>query len=338
MDRARLLPVLVLLTSCAPHGAPPSPESGSITRLERFESAALGASRQYFVYLPSSYSTDRSRRFPVVYLLHGYAGDEAEWITHGSITRVADSLMAGGMPPAILVMPDGDRGYWVNWQQSPSYEECAASDELSEPAASGCAGQSRYGDYIAEDLVQYIDSTYRTMPNRSGRAVMGLSMGGTGALLLALTNPRLFGAAASLSAVAIPLATASGPCGTVIPSPLTFDAFEQGMGRPSPKWRKLWGTDTTAWWRHDPLRAAAHLRDTGQPPPALRLEVGRADPLAGGNCALDSALTSLGIDHEFVMWNGDHEWAAWRDHEAASLAWLMSQLAGNAPATTSDMP
>jgi S-formylglutathione hydrolase FrmB len=338
MDRARLLPVLVLLTSCAPHGAPPSPDSGSITRLERFESAALGASRQYFVYLPSSYSTDRSRRFPVVYLLHGYAGDEAEWITHGSITRVADSLMAGGMPPAILVMPDGDRGYWVNWQQSPSYEECAASDELSEPAASGCAGQSRYGDYIAEDLVQYIDSTYRTMPNRSGRAVMGLSMGGTGALLLALTNPRLFGAAASLSAVAIPLATASGPCGTVIPSPRTSAAYEQGMGRPSPKWRKLWGTDTTAWWRHDPLRAAAHLRDTGQPPPALRLEVGRADPLAGGNCALDSALTSLGIDHEFVMWNGDHEWAAWRDHEAASLAWLMSQLAGNAPATTSDMP
>ncbi|HET7603020.1 MAG TPA: alpha/beta hydrolase-fold protein [Gemmatimonadales bacterium] len=320
------------LAGCGASSVPAA--SRSLTTLGHFHSPALGVTREYFIYLPPAYSTDSRARFPVVYLLHGYAGDEAEWLTHGDISLVADSLIASGAPPFILVMPDGDRGYWVNWEESRTFEECAASDELGEPAASGCARRWRYGDYIAHDLIAHIDSTYRTVPDRAGRGVMGLSMGGTGALLLAFTNPRLFGAAASLSAVAIPLATTDGPCGTAITSPRTFDAFEQGMGRPSPKWRQLWGTDTTAWWRHDPLRAAEHLFKSGEVRPALRMEVGRFDPLAGGNCALDSSLTRLGFEHEFLIWGGAHDWQAWREHEGATLAWMVSQLSGrrNQPA------
>lgn len=314
----------VALTGCTTGSAATVPKS--VTTLGHFHSPALGVSRQYFIYLPPSYETNTRTRFPVVYLLHGYAGDEAEWLTHGEISVTADSLIASGTPPFILVMPDGDRGYWVNWEESPTFEECAASDELSEPVASGCARQSRYGDYIAHDLIAHTDSTYRTIPDRAGRGLMGLSMGGTGALMLAFTNPRLFGAAASLSAVAIPLATKGGPCGMAITSPSTFDAFELALGKPSPKWRKLWGTDTTAWWRHDPLRAAEHLLRAGKQRPALRMEVGRDDPLAAGNCALDASLTRLGFEHQFLTWSGAHEWQAWRDHEGATLAWVVSQL------------
>ncbi|HET9065508.1 MAG TPA: alpha/beta hydrolase-fold protein [Gemmatimonadales bacterium] len=306
-----------------------------VVQLGRFSSAALGVERNYFVYLPPSYRSSPHQRFPVVYLLHGYAGDEAEWITHGSITVVADSLIAHGTAPFILVMVDGDRGYWVNWEQSPTYEECAASEELDEPAESGCARQRRYGDYVAHDLIMHVDTSYRTIVGREGRGIMGLSMGGTGALLLALTNPRLFAATASLSAVAVPLATNKGLCDADIRSAPTFDAFEAGLGRPSPKWRKLWGTDTSVWWRHDPLRAAEHLRATGGTAPAIRMEVGRSDSLAGGNCALDASLTSLGLDHQFLLWDGAHDWQSWRAHEAATLAWVVSQLsvASNAKQT-----
>jgi S-formylglutathione hydrolase FrmB len=312
------------LTGCRSGAVSAAPKS--LTTLGTFHSPALGVAREYFIYLPPAYARSPRTRFPVVYLLHGYVGDEAEWLTHGEISVTADSLIASGTPSFILVMPDGDRGYWVNWEQSPTFEECAASDELSEPAASGCARQWRYGDYVAHDLVAHIDSTYRTIPDRSGRGIMGLSMGGTGALLLAFTTPRLFGAAGSLSAVAMPLATTGGPCGTAIASPPTFDAFEQGLGKPSPKWRKLWGTDTTTWWHHDPLRAAEHLLRTGEERPALRMEVGRDDPLAAGNCALDVSLTRLGFRHQLLTWGGAQEWQAWRDHEGATLAWLVSQL------------
>jgi S-formylglutathione hydrolase FrmB len=315
----------VLLALCVSMPAAAQMPAG-IVQLGHFSSAALGVQRNYFVYLPPSYRSSPHRHFPVVYLLHGYAGDEAEWITHGDIAVVADSLIASGTAPFILVLADGDRGYWVNWAQSPTYDECAASDELSEPAESGCARRWNYGDYIAHDLVQHVDGTYRTIAGREGRGIMGLSMGGTGALLLALTNSHLFGAAASLSAVAIPLATTEGACDAGIRSAPTFDAFEAGRGSPSPKWRKLWGTDTSAWWRHDPERAARHLRATGGTAPALRMEVGRGDPLAGGNCTLDASLTSLGLEHQFLLWDGAHDWQAWRVHEGATLAWVVSRL------------
>ncbi len=299
--------------------------SGTV-QLDRFFSPALEVSREFFIYLPPSYAREPSRHFPVIYLLHGYGSDEAEWLTHGDIAVVADSLITAGSGPFILVMPDGDRGYWVNWETSPTYEECAASDELDEPPETGCARQRRYGDYIANDLRHHVDSTYRTIDARSGRGLLGISMGGTGSLMLALTNSPLFGAAASLSAVAMPLATSQGPCGSQVTSAISLEDFESARGAPSPKWHKLWGSDTTRWWRHDPIRAARHLLDTAAPVPALRLEVGRDDPLAAGNCAVDVALTAMGMPHQFLVWDGEHDWRAWRKHEAPTLAWTLSQL------------
>jgi len=107
---------LLTLVACLSMPAEAQTPAG-VVQLGRFSSAALGVQRNYFVYLPPAYRTSPLQHFPVVYLLHGYAGDEAEWITHGDIAVVADSLIASGTAPFILVLPDGDRGYWVNWEQ-----------------------------------------------------------------------------------------------------------------------------------------------------------------------------------------------------------------------------
>src|SRR2546428_10277722 len=82
-----------------------APPRGAV-RVERFFSPALGVERHYVVYLPPSYATAPARRYPVAYYLHGLTGNEADWVSLASIDVAADSLIAGGSPEMIVVMPD----------------------------------------------------------------------------------------------------------------------------------------------------------------------------------------------------------------------------------------
>ena len=104
----------------------------------------------------------------------------------------------------ILVFPDGDSGWYANWAEPRDPAECAADSTLAEAAETYCVVRDRYDDYIARDLVAHIDSSYRTIPDRDHRGIAGLSMGGYGAVTLALTHPEEFAAAASHSGVLSP--------------------------------------------------------------------------------------------------------------------------------------
>jgi len=138
-----------------------------------FYSRALDREMPYWAYLPPGYNT-ASARYATVYLLHGAGGHRDEWINYGAVS-VADREMASGvMPPMILIMPQGDRGFWVN-----------------------NVGGPRWGDYVTQDLIAQVDATFRTLPEPQARAVGGLSMGGYGALTLAFTHPDLFGVVAA---------------------------------------------------------------------------------------------------------------------------------------------
>lgn len=129
----------------------------------------------YTVYLPDGYEQD-SRAYPVVYLLHGYSGEDTDWVRYGDAAFIVDRLIKeNAIPPLILVMPDGDDSWYVN---SPEY--------------------GRYEDALT-DLVTHIDSTYRTIPERASRAIGGLSMGGYGSARLAIKYPELFAAASVMS-------------------------------------------------------------------------------------------------------------------------------------------
>src|SRR4029079_4182302 len=79
---------------------------------DSFWSQALGIRKQFVVYLPPSYETNPQRRYPVAYYLHGMSGDEWNWVRAGAIDRTLDSLSAAGMPEMIVIMPDGDDGWY----------------------------------------------------------------------------------------------------------------------------------------------------------------------------------------------------------------------------------
>src|SRR5579859_230764 len=140
-------------------------------RDDRLLSPIIGASFPYRIYLPPDYLRSE-KRYPVLYMLHGAGGNYTEW-TDSFLPEQADRLIvAGEIPPMIVVMPDdGGQTYWANWSE----------------------GGPRWGDYLTEDVVTAIDQRYRTLADPRSRAIGGLSMGGLGALNRAFDHPDVFG-------------------------------------------------------------------------------------------------------------------------------------------------
>lgn len=138
-------------------------------------SAALGREWRYRVYLPAGYAAS-GLRYPTLYLLHGRGGNEGSWEADGQVGAVLDRLVATGtIPPVLAVMPDAGSSWYVD------------------------AAAERMESAIVRELVPQVDGRYRTIPERRGRAVVGYSMGGYGALRYALVHAGLFGAAVLLS-------------------------------------------------------------------------------------------------------------------------------------------
>src|SRR5689334_7451309 len=127
----QVLIVFTLTTACstavvsrAPIPASATATSGHVSE-EWFFSEALGVRKHALGYLPASYARDATRRYPVAYYLHGLSGAEADWMAKGSIDVAADSLFAAGTPEMIVVLPDGDDGWYTTWVHQFSYRTCA---------------------------------------------------------------------------------------------------------------------------------------------------------------------------------------------------------------------
>lgn len=135
-----------------------------------FHSRSLDRDMHYLVLLPHDYGNGRS--FPVLYLLHGLYGDYKNWDTRTGLESYAKTMSF------LIVMPDADNSWYTNSASVPT---------------------DKFEDYIAKDVVSEIDAKYRTIRERRARAIAGLSMGGYGAVKLALKYPELFAFAGSLS-------------------------------------------------------------------------------------------------------------------------------------------
>jgi S-formylglutathione hydrolase FrmB len=140
-----------------------------ILRDVTFHSASLNRDMQYRVVLPASVAP--GQRLPVVYLLHGGGGEFRDWTNDSDVVRFAESGL-------LLVMPEGGSSYYSN-----------AVDPQ----------QDRYEDYIAGDLISDVETRFPAATGRSNRAIVGLSMGGFGAVKIALRHPELFAFAGGLS-------------------------------------------------------------------------------------------------------------------------------------------
>jgi enterochelin esterase-like enzyme len=148
----------------------------------KLRSQVLGRDIAYAVYVPPDYASS-TRRYPVVYLLHGYTDDESGWIQFGEVGGAAErAIAAGEIPPMIIVMPDGGVTWYID----------------------DAAGQVRWEEMFVREFIPHIDATYRTRPSREFRGLAGLSMGGWGTLVQSLRHPELFAAGAAFSAAVWP--------------------------------------------------------------------------------------------------------------------------------------
>jgi enterochelin esterase-like enzyme len=135
----------------------------------RVEEGALDSftpAQEFQIYLPPCYDENAGERYPVLYLLHGQTYTDDQWIRLGAPPIVDALILSGESRPFIIVFPD-DR-YW-NVEAGPGF-----------------------GDRLINDLIPYIDSTYRTIPDRDHRAIGGMSRGAGWSLRLGLSDWRLF--------------------------------------------------------------------------------------------------------------------------------------------------
>jgi len=142
------------------------------------------ATRPLYVYVPPGYDDDPGQRYPAVYVLQGYLGALPSWNYPANTFRatypeMADELFSsGGAPPCLVVFVDA----WTS---------LGGSQFVDSP------GTGRYHTYLCEDVVGFVDATYRTLDRPAHRAVQGKSSGGFGAMVTAMLRPDLFGGFAS---------------------------------------------------------------------------------------------------------------------------------------------
>src|SRR4249920_2485777 len=141
---------------------------------EHFHTDALGVDKDVVIYLPRGYDSQPAKRWPVFYYLHGLGGNETNWVKHARLDAAADQL---GLA-AIVVMPDGDDGFYVDSPAKIDYDQCLKDGTGlfmpdREPHDTTCVHARNYETDIAKDLVGWVDAHYRTLARRDARAIAG---------------------------------------------------------------------------------------------------------------------------------------------------------------------
>jgi len=277
---------LLLLTACSrlEHGATPDRPrlTPNVTMRDvTFHSAALGRDMQYRVVLPTGLSA--GAKLPAVYLLHGGSGNFRDWSNYSDVARLAERGL-------ILVMPEGDDSYDVNAREPP---------------------QDRYEDYIVNDLIADVDSKFPAAAGRSNRAIIGVSMGGYGAIKLALSHPDLFVFAGGISsAVDVP------------GRPFSFKRISQ-----SRHYNSIFGSWGTVTRRNGDPFVLAQSADPERVP-YLFLSCGEQEGLLSPNRSFAALLESRHFHYEFHVAPGGHDWNQW-DKRLPSVFQSMSAHLGS---------
>jgi S-formylglutathione hydrolase FrmB len=238
-------------------------------------SKILGRSVSYCVALPPGYDASPSQRYPPLYFLHGLFEDEQSWINRGG-QEIWESLTTQvQISNFIVVLPSGGRTFYVNSQD----------------------GHDSYEDFFIQELVPEIDRKYRTQAAPAKRGISGVSMGGYGALHLAMRHPDVFGSASAHSAALLPK----------FPDPLPTE------GRWGFYARVLQGPfgsplNESYFDANNPLTLAEH--PDRFPHLALYFDCGDHDRYGfeEGAALLDRLLTQKGFPHTYALRPGGHGW------------------------------
>ncbi len=178
---APFLWLLIALVACASPAFAQAPKTKATPMLSKaadapqvveLDSKSLARKVNYTVIVPADYYTDRTKRYPVIYLLHGLFGHYTDW---SGKTKIFDYSRGYKF---IIVMPEGNDGWYTDSATVPN---------------------DRYESYIVNDLIPAIDRDYRTLADRPNRFMAGLSMGGYGSLKFGLKYPAMFSLVGSFS-------------------------------------------------------------------------------------------------------------------------------------------
>jgi enterochelin esterase-like enzyme len=263
----------------AAHSAAVSPPSDHRVLEQTLWSPSLRREMGYAVFLPPGYDSASDARYPVLYMLHGLGGDRSQWARAGLLTTAADLMRRGEISPFIIVLPDGESGYWVDHAEN----------------------GPRFGSYVSQDLVSVVDREYRTFATRDARALGGMSMGGHGALQLALNNPDTFRV---VGAHSVALRTKA-------------QAFE------------FFG-DQRYFQAHDPVSLIQSHPEAARQL-VISVDIGAGDQWLGPAEGFHRTLQAAGLVHLWSVDAGGHDEAYWAEHVAGYLRFYSRALqAGSA--------
>lgn len=227
-----------------------------------------GGSRRMSIYTPPGYESS-SERYPVLYLLHGMGGDENAWSELGRACQIMDNLIAAGkVVPMIVVMPNGN------------ISRTAAPGETSRGLEQPMFNLPNTMDGIFEshfpEIVSFVDSHYRTLPDKSNRAIAGLSMGGFHSAAISRQNPEMFDYVGLFSPATKPRGEVYSPVYTNIDKKLA--------------------------------------RQFADPPKLYYIAIGKDDFLYDENVAYRRMLEAAGYPYEYHESEEGHLWRNWRQY------------------------
>lgn len=295
------------------------PAQGTVERVKVHGASLEGnlagdsADRDVAVFLPPSYPTARNRRYPVVYLLHGFTDKVENWWVNPkhfiNVPNVVNAALTAGVREMIVVMPDAFTRY-----QGSMY--------------SNSANTGNWEKFVASELVRYIDSHYRTIPDRSARGLTGHSMGGYGAMRIGMKHPEVFSSLYLLSPCCMgPSPARPNPKIDAIKDPAEVaqaDFFTKAQFASAAAWSpnpknppffldmpfkngELQPDIIAKWHANAPLAMIDQYISNLRQYRAFAMDSGANDKqIAQTVTTLHKVLNDYGIEHKYEIYDGDH--------------------------------
>jgi enterochelin esterase-like enzyme len=274
--------------------------------------------RDAIVFLPPSYSQNRTRRYPVVYALHGYSIGAEQWSQEIHVPQTIEGAFAKGAHEVIVVLPDSKTVH-----NGSMYSSSVTTGDFE--------------NYVARDVVSYIDAHYRTMATRESRGLVGHSMGGYGATRIGMKHADVFGSLYIMSPCCLSprgsgggrgaptganaandeaLAAVKTPADSAkLPFGLRAQLASAAAWSPNPKNPPLYldlpiGDQAQAvlakWAANSPLAFIDQYVRNLRQYRAIAIDVGDQDGLRADSAKLHDALTNYGIANDFEIYPGTH--------------------------------
>lgn len=279
----RLAALLIVFTGCV---SAPAVRATGRAECVSIPSKILARAVPYCVLLPPSYDTDKTRRYPILYLLHGLGDNEQMLVHSGGMNLVEDLWEQHQLGEFLIVTPAGGASFYINSRD----------------------GKRRYEDFFLQEFIPGVEKRYRAQAGRGTRGIAGISMGGYGALHIAFRHPQLFAVAGAHSAALIEK------------MPNISEQNSRQIGRLRVLGDAFGSPFDPAFWNQNDPVTIAHTASLARL--KIYFDCGSEDDYGfdAGAQALDKLLTSRHIPHEFHLYPGGHNWSYFAEHLPALLA------------------